>query len=400
MPASTNFSAGTESNSVRLSYAPEVAWGTAPAVAFKALRMTGESLSGSKQRQRPGEINYDRQASAAITTQESAGGGINFALSYGTFDDLIAGVMGEDWFAAQNIVGIAGDITVTAGTNKMTSTLGTKFAALVVGQWIRLSGFTASSGINNGFYRIGTKTSNSDVTLVGGTPLVTETPAGTAAVVKSAGYLRNDLDLQSFFVEKTFGTGLFARYPGAFFNSMNLNGRVGQYMQGSFNLMAREEQKAVATASTGAIVAAPTGRVHDTVSNFEQLRLDDATLGAVVQGIDITLTNDGAAADYGIGSASAQGMRSGMFTGTGRLDVLFRDFTLWDRFKTETGGRLSFRTKDNAGNGYVFTALNATIMNPRTGASGPNQAVASTFDIEMNPDPLTGKTFQIDRFAA
>jgi hypothetical protein len=398
MPATNGFQAGLESGAVRVNYGQEVNWGVAPSVAFKQLRMMGESMAGTKARSKPPEINYDRQASASVTTQESAAGGINFALSYGTYDDLFAGTLGEDYTAPVAIVGVAGDITLTVAGSLYTlsSATANKFAALAVGQWVRLSGFTNAA--NNGFYRVGAKASNLSVTLVGGVAGATETPAGVLAKVTSGGYLRNDLDFQSFYVEKQLGSGLFLRYPGTYFSAMNINGRVGQFMQGSFTGMSKEEVKAALTASTGAIVAAPTGRVHDTVANFEAPRLDDVLIGATIQGVDLTLTNDGAAADYGLGSASAQGMRGGTFTGTGRVDTLFKTLDLWDRFKAETGGRFSFRSLDNLGQGYVFTALNATIMNPKINASGPNVAVPASFDLEMNPDPVTGKTFQIDRF--
>src|SRR6188768_601425 len=88
---STNYSVAIDTSDIVVSYGEEVVWGTLPAVAFKALRITGESLSENKQRSRPLEINPSGVVSHAITTQVGVEGSLNFALSADTFDDFIAG---------------------------------------------------------------------------------------------------------------------------------------------------------------------------------------------------------------------------------------------------------------------------------------------------------------------
>ena len=100
MAATTNYQAGLETNDTIVSYAQELAWGVLPAVAFKQIRFTGESLTGTKTRTRPTEINARGEVPGNITTQESAGGGLNFALSYGTFDDLLAAALNTEWSPA------------------------------------------------------------------------------------------------------------------------------------------------------------------------------------------------------------------------------------------------------------------------------------------------------------
>ena len=74
MVATTGYNAGIETNSTQMSYAVETAFcggnvntPTAPAVAFKALRYVSENMSGSKNRQRPNEINITREATQAVT---------------------------------------------------------------------------------------------------------------------------------------------------------------------------------------------------------------------------------------------------------------------------------------------------------------------------------------------
>jgi hypothetical protein len=396
--ATAGYAAGVETNAVVLSYAAETAWGTLPSVAFKALRLTSESLSGQKTRQRPSEINASRQASAAITTQESAGGQISFALSYGTFDDLFAGLLGDDWSTPLAIDSAAGDISTVATGNKLTSTTAGRFTAIAVGQWIKLSGFAPGANTNNGWYRVSAKASAQDITLAGKT-VTNETPAGTAAKIRGS-MLRNGVNFQSFYLQKQVGAGQFLRYPGSYVTAGSIAAALGQPVSGSFTLAAQQEMKATTDASTGAITAAPTGRVHDTVAGLGTLLLDDAAIGATVESFSLDLTNEGAAAQYGLGSAAAAGMLGGTFTGAGRLRTFFKDFTLYDRFKSEAVGRIAFRTADDTGAGYVFTGLNTTIVNPQIVAGGPGQAVMAEFALELNPDATTSKTLQIDRAPA
>jgi hypothetical protein len=313
MAGTTGYQAGVESSFAQIAYMQETAWGVLPgSPQLQAIRYTGESLSGSKTRTRPNEIRIDRQASAAVTTEETAGGGINFALSYGTFDDILSGVMGNDW----------------------------------------------------------------------------------AADVLKPGSL-----FKSFLVEKRFSPALFLRYPGAFFSSASLTVARGQFLSGSFNVIAKEEADFTTSASTAAYTPAPNGRVMDPVAGVQEVMLDGAPIATGCNSITLNITNDGAAADFALGSAAAQGMRMGTLTVGGTAEFYFRDFTLYQRFKSETAGAFSFRTVDVDGNGYRFTVPQAVITNPRITAGGINQAVMAVCDIEGNPHPTNGSVM-IERIPA
>lgn len=393
----TAYSAGVETTDVQLSYIIESAWGVAPNSAAQAIRITGESLAGQKQRTRPNEITGARRVSPAVTQQESAGGGLNFNLSYGTFDDLFAGVFGADWTAALSIVGIAADISTVAAGNKLTSTLASKFTNIAVGQWIELRGFSASAGVNNGFYRVAAKTSNQDITLAGKT-VINETPAGTAALVRGS-MLRNGDLVKSFFFQKRLASNLFLRYPGVMFSGMTLQGGVGQFFTGTLQSAAKEELNQTAAAGSGSINAAPTGGFFDSVASFGGVQIDDTALAAVVNSVSLELSREGAGMDYGMGSAAAQGARWGQVQAGGSIELFFRDFTEYARFKSEARGRVAWRMRDQGGNHYIATLDGSNLMNPQIVAGGPNQAVMARFAIEGGND-LSLPAVQLDRFAA
>ncbi len=382
MASVTGGQAAVETTDVLLSYGVETAWGTKPAGNFKALRITGESLTSQKQRSRPSEITRVRQVAKGVTQQKNASGGINFALSFGTFDDLFAALLGSTWSAALAIDGVGGDITAAATGNKLTSTTANKFSAVQVGQWIRLLGFTANGGANNGFYRVTAKTSATDITLAGKT-LANETPTGTAAKIRGS-TLRNDNEMQSLFIQKHLGTAGFLHYPGALVNSGSLSGGVGNFFSGSFGTLAKDEIYSATTAAT--VTDAPTGGFHDAVASFGGCWLDDAPLTAALQNVTCEMTREGAAMDYAMGSAAAQGGRWGQLQATGRLELFFKDFDLWrNRYDTELQGRLAWATMDDSGNAYIVEQLGAVLTNPTIQAGGPNQAVVAAYTVEGNP---------------
>ncbi|WP_419900776.1 phage tail tube protein [Roseomonas sp. USHLN139] len=396
MPSVTGGQAAVETSDVLLSFGEETAWGTKPNTAFQALRITGESLTGQKQRGRASEITKVKQRAKGFTNQESAGGGINLALSFGTFDSLFAAVMGNDWSTPLAINGASADISTVAAGNKLTSTTANKFSAIVVGQWIRLLGFTANGGANNGFARVIAKTSNQDITLAGKT-VTDETPTGTNAKIRGS-MLVNDNQTQSRFLQKQLGTAGFLHYPGSIISGASLTGGVGNAFTGSFQAICQDEVRSAVNGSTGAVLDAPTGGFHDPVGNFGGVWLDDAPLQANVQSTSVNMTREGAEMDYAMGSPKAVGARWGMFGVDGDATLFFKDFDLWTRAKAETQGRFAFLTRDDAGNGYIFEHLGAILLNPQVVAGGPGQAVAVQYTIEGNPSgDAVNRTFAIHR---
>ncbi|WP_419900649.1 phage tail tube protein [Roseomonas sp. USHLN139] len=389
------YQAAVESNDVEISFAKEVTYGVLPSVAFQKIRTTGESFATSNERARPAELNARGEVQAAVTQRVTAGGQLNFALSFGTYDDWLAALLNGDWQAAVAINGIGGDITITAGTNKLTSTLGTKFQAISAGQWIRLGGFTNAA--NNGIYRVASKASGSDLTLTPiGLPFVTETPAGTAAKVR-ASTLMNGVAVTTLYVQRKMAADMFFREPGTYLSAGQLSGGTGQFLNGSFTGQSKDEVSATAEASTGAAAEAPTGAVHDSVDGFGGFCIDGALWGDDVDQFSLSLTKTGAAQTYAMGSPAAKGQVRGLLEAGGSVSMLFDSLNAYERFKAGTKGALSFILYDDARNAYVITLENATLQNPRVNAGGPSTSVMAQFDLEGNPRAGVGGTVRIDR---
>lgn len=400
MAATTGYQAAIESTDTQLSYAVEVTWGTAPAVQFQAIRYAGEKISGAKGRARPTEVNANGEASSAVTQSEAAGGSINFALSWQTYDDWFAIALANEWQALQAIAGVAGDIALTntsATTATLISTTAGKFTNISAGQWIRLLGFTNAA--NNNIYYVASKVSALSLVLTTSfAATVTETPTGTLAQVR-ASMLTNGTEFRSVSLQQKLSPALYFRYGGMFVTGMQLDASVGQFVSGSFTTIAISESTATTDQSTGAILAAPTGRVHDTVAGIGGVLMNEVIVPGVIDTFSLNVQRDGATANYGLGSAAAQGMVRGTTTVSGTLKMYFKDFTQYAFFKAETQRRCAFVTKDAAGNAYVITLQASALMNPGLEVTGPNQPIMATFQLEGNP-AAAGGTIQIDRLAA
>ncbi len=98
--ATTGYAAGEQTNTSPVDYAQEVTYNTPPGGTYQRLRMTGESLSVQDSTSAPDEINDLPEAAETVLTGRSTSGSLNGVLSYGTYDDFLAGILGADWFSA------------------------------------------------------------------------------------------------------------------------------------------------------------------------------------------------------------------------------------------------------------------------------------------------------------
>jgi len=283
----------------------------------------------------------------------------------------------------------------------------THFDNVIVGQWIRVSGY---GNANDDIFRVTAVNQAPDEIQVsetagGGGANMVDPDASSAAEVNIQGsFVRNGTEFRSFYFEKQLAAALFLVYGGSYISDGNLTAQVGGFLEGAFNFLSADEISAVVTASNPTTpLNAPTGRVIDTVTGFSNLEVNDLLETAVVQGISWNVTKNNARAQFGLGSASAQGMARGTIDVSGTMSVYFTNFTLYDLYKAETDQLVSFRALDDLGKGYVFTLPAVTLMNPQIVAGGPDTDVVSDFELEGNgPESgaYVGVIMQIDKIPA
>lgn len=397
MGATTGYNAGIDSSDVTVSFIKETAWNAVPTTpTFQYVRMTGEGLSETKTRVRPGEIRSTGDAAHAVTTQVEASGNLNFAFSYATYDEFLEGLVNGTMATDLAIVSVVTSAVISAEevlpnlTGEGFSTNhATLFDTITAGQWVRVSGFGTNAS-NNGLFRVTAVDAANDEFQVdsdagqGGSGIVDEASTGSEVNIQGS-LLRNGTDFYSFQIEKQLATALFLNYGGAYITGGNISAQVGGFMEGAFNFLMAQEAKGTSTLSTGGTATpAPSGRVIDTVAGFSKLEQNDTLITAVAQGIDMNISKEGARGQYGLGSSAAQGMGRGTITVAGTFSVYFTDFTLYDLYTSETDSIISFAALDDLGQGYIFTLPAATLMNPSVVAGGPDTDVVSEFELEGN----------------
>ena len=388
-----NYQAAIDANDVQMSYGKESSWGVKPTTQFRDIRFDKEGFAGSKSRKRPDEIDPSRQASAAITTKFETQGSLDFSVSAGTHNELLAASIGGEFSAAITLVGEA---TISATVDGFTDSMSQFVSAgIQIGQIIKVEGFTNTA--IDGFYRIDTINAGSVTT----TPAPPATEVEGAAVTIKGSMCRNGGSFDSFFFQKRLAADKYLLYPGSWPNSGQMDVAVDDYFKGQLSFLCKSQDKATADQSTGAHLPAPTGKVIDSVNGIPGIYRDGSVIDAIVQKFGVKWSKDGAAAQYGIGSMDAQGMRLGKLSVTGSMSSYFKDFTLYDEFINEVSSPIWIPFLDAEGKGYCVTICNGTIMNPKIVAGGSGSDVMAEFDIEGNPDEsgmYGGKTVQIDYF--
>lgn len=90
--------ATADSSQTRLALVKETTYGVTPTnPAFRNVRYTGDSLKHTRQNTSSEEIRRDRNAADLVQVAGGAEGAVNFEMSYGSFDDLLAAALCGEW---------------------------------------------------------------------------------------------------------------------------------------------------------------------------------------------------------------------------------------------------------------------------------------------------------------
>lgn len=170
-----------DANRVRVSSVVESTLGTIPGSArMRTARITGESLRFTPETIDSNEMRSDRMTNDPVQVFQSAGGGINFEMSYPTdassLSDVVRSAFYNDWTLTpfRDNDGTADSVITDVGTTTDTMVF-TTGAAFAVGHLILNSGFTNAA--NNGLFR---------VTTGGTTSLVSSSSSWTAETAPPA----------------------------------------------------------------------------------------------------------------------------------------------------------------------------------------------------------------------
>ena len=87
-----------DSSQTRLAYITESTWGTTPATpVFLEQRFVSEGMNANIDTVTSNEIRSDRNVADVVQVGSSAGGSVDFELTYGSFDDWLESLMYSTW---------------------------------------------------------------------------------------------------------------------------------------------------------------------------------------------------------------------------------------------------------------------------------------------------------------
>lgn len=393
-------------NRTALYQVKETVWGTTPASpALKEVRYTGESLNDNISTEKSKEIRSDRMVSDLIVVDSSPSGGVNIELSYDSFDNFIESAMMSTWGTPLAITATTTDISfvaVAAPTANLTSTNATKFTNVQVGQWIKASGWVASSGANNGYYRVVAKASNQSLS-VSPTPPTAETSTG--AVNKLDGtMIRNGVSEQSYTLVKIFNDATAVTrhvFTGMRVKGISLELSSGSILTGAINFVGKNATMQTAAFSGETFPAGTSTEVMNCVSNVLNIIQDGLPIGSSGSVMSMTFELDNQHREQkGIGVLGNVGVVAGQLMVNVSAQQYFEDKAQADKFKAATAFAFSFRLQDTAGNAYIITLPRCKYESFTANASQLDSDVMAETQFTALRDPTTNCMVQVDKFAA
>lgn len=373
-----------------LRYVEETTPGTTPASPLIQVRQTGNSLTRAHTFATSNEIQSDRNIRDSILTDMEPSGNFNFELSADDHDAFIEGAMFSDWSAAVAISAI--DISAASADNSYNSTT-TNFvtSGVVVGMWLKISGFATSA--NNGICKVVSVTTSKVVVSV--LTLVNESAGPTA--VMGGRYIKNGTTFKTYTLENEFtDITQFINFKGMAVNSMNLNFAVGEILNGSFDFIGMSSAIAGSTVGTGAPIASSSNDVMNAVTDISNIRENGALLssgGVYVLSASLTLEN-GLRGQKALGTLGNVGVGVGRCNITGELQCYFLNQTLYNKFINNTATSLDLRVTDGTDT-YIIELPNIKFTGGDPTVGGIDQDVVLALNFQALYNATLGCTLQI-----
>lgn len=393
------------SNRGQIRYIAESAFGVIPVAGNpNNLRFTGESLNSNIKSDSSKEIRSDRQITDLVLTGASAGGGINFELSYKEFDTLLQALFMGTWADFGTLgLGTAASVSINSTAGTLTwgaaPTGNDALTNLAVGQWVKIK--APSDAADGAYVRVATRT-GTVVTVDTATPIPgTGTRASVANVQLYSSRLVNGTTQRSFTVERGLtDVNQFFAYRGMNLSKGSLSFQSGAIVTGSFDFMGKDAVRANATQLPGSPVVSQTYDVMNAVAGVGNILENGTALAnTYIKSLKLDIDNKLRARDA-IGTLGAVDVGSGTLEVKGEIEVYLADGTMYDKFVNNTASTIQWTVKDGAGNGYAFQLPKIKYSDAKVSAGGLDQDVMLSMPFQALMDTTTGKTILLDRVGA
>lgn len=385
----------SDTNAVGLYVSSETTWGETPSSpTMTQVRYTGETLQRNKQSVQSEIIRDDRMRDTIAEVGYTASGDINIELAYGSYDIFLEALLGSSFTTVTNT---GTTISATNSTSKFEDS-GNGFGSFVVGQYVKVSGFTGNTA-NNTIYRV--------TAVDGGGADITVSPAPVAddaageSVTITGVYLRNGTTKKSLLIEKRYTdiSNTFEYFNGLRVGSMSLGFVSKQLITGAFSLLGKGVVTGTATVAGSSTSATP-NTVLSASANVGSIQKNYTALTTGIKRLNLTVSNNLREQDQ-IGQRELAGVGYGFSEVTGSIEAYFDGHSsFYNDVINHTNLALSWRLTDTAGNVMVFTLPRIRLMTGAPSAPSGNQDVMLTMDFAAERDPTTNCLLQIDKLAA
>jgi hypothetical protein len=396
---------------VQLSYIKEVTFGVTPiAGTVRKLRITGESLNFTVNKETSSEINDSRSSSSMIPTSAEAAGGVQAEMQFAEYDPFIEATL-QSTFSGIGGTGVSTAFEATITATDITATVaptGTSaFTTLQPGQWFTLSG---TSTANDGkLFRVSkvTAPTTTVITLDPGTPGVAGGPYAATSVL--AARLTNGVTQPSFTLQRTIGdVGEYFSFRGMTASSLSLSVASGSLSTVEFSFMGRDSLQDNATLLPAIVTDSQAYQIMSGVSGTTcALWANGAPLaGTFINSISFSYDNS-LRQQTALCALGAIGIGSGQINCTADIEVYFASgATFYKELLDNSNIEIAFTSYDAEGNGYIFTLPAANVSSYTVNASGGSDSdlMASISLTALrdaaNTVPALRKVLFIDRVGA
>lgn len=360
---------------LQASYKVESTYGVSPSGNYQKTRIKSDNLKQDTGTTRSTELRSDRQVADFVRNNLTASGSWGFEFSYKAIDDLIfqAGMASGAWSSPVTVSGV--NLAITASTGTITRATGSFSGdGLVVGQWIKVTGF--SNAANNDVFKLAT-VGTTTLTVVNKAAMVDES-TGSGRTVVMGEQIVNGTTLRSFTLERQYTdlSNIFATFPGSVVDKGSLSVNTDGVIIGSVDFMGQKENALTASPGSG-YDAAQTNTVMNAVDNV---------LAVFENGLSVELTsfnfsyNNNCRPRRRIAALGAQSIGYGKFEVSGSVEGYFVDTTQIAKYLAFTATSLAISFKDDAGNRVVIEFPKVRFSTGPRGAEGENTDVMQKLD--------------------
>lgn len=288
------------------------------------------------------------------------------------------------------------DVTAATRTLARDDTVNWEDDGFKVGAWIRLAGMVASSGANNGIYKIESMTTTSLVVETGygnQASLVDETGPGSEQVYQKK--IKNGATARSYTVEKEFiDVVQYEVFKGMRMASLALNVETGSIVNATLSFSGRGDVDMDPDRSnlstTGASEVDPDTTLQlNATSNVGNLFEGGSALATAIGAIAITIENNLRMVNV-VGDKFPQDVNAGFVDVTGTLTAFFENKALFDKFIDHTQSSLSFSLTDGDGNVVVVDLPRIYYGTGSPTTPGGNEEVDLAMEFTAIREQVTG----------